>query len=520
LEEIVGTESLSKKLVSLDSGGDLLSLQLMPSCPDYTHALPSPYGSILHDKDGPNQDFSWDDHQQFTRIAHFFSQLPAWNCEGWDEFRERAIDQLSRTFDPWLSTIEAKFSTQSLNIKPLDYLARWLKQKHSKLHVAQRNLAQNELLDAFVARREQDLKRKAARHRADSVGLRLFDFVGLSQHGPDWLVDGFVVRGQPAVIGGPVKTLKTSISLDLAIGLASGTHFLGYFDVAKPARVAIFSGESGDATLAETGQRIATAKGLRGVPTDVLICTRIPRLAAEGELELLRYILEDARAEVVIIDPLYLSLLDGATGLNPASMFDIGPLLRRLSEICLEIGCTPILVHHSTKNIEPGRPLQLPDLAFAGFAEFCRQWCLLNARKPFDAEKGLHRLLMSYGGSAGHSGVVAVDVLEGKLGSDFSGRVWEVTVSTWQEARLRDHDARVQARGRDESEKRGRNARRLMDAFSAVQLEVGSVTSYTKLRNAAGLDNRTMQSTLPLLLEEGVLKELAGTKTRRLERLK
>lgn len=79
----------------------------------------------------------------------------------------------------------------------------------------------------------------------------------------DYLVEGVLVDRQPGLIAGPHKSLKTNILVDLAISLARGGHFLGFFNVPRAARVAIMSGESGLATLQETARRIAVAAGCR-----------------------------------------------------------------------------------------------------------------------------------------------------------------------------------------------------------------------------------------------------------------
>src|SRR4051812_48764587 len=78
-----------------------------------------------------------------------------------------------------------------------------------------------------------------------------------------WLVDSLLVEGQATVIGGPKKSLKTSIAIDLAISLAIGAKFLNHFLVRRPVRVLILSGESGEATIQETAKRICQFKGLK-----------------------------------------------------------------------------------------------------------------------------------------------------------------------------------------------------------------------------------------------------------------
>src|SRR5262249_10222579 len=86
----------------------------------------------------------------------------------------------------------------------------------------------------------------------------------------EWLVKNVVVKGQPLIIGGPKKALKTSMVVDLAVSVAGGRKFLGEFFTPEPCRVAVLSGESGEATLQSTARRVAAAKGLRLADLNIL----------------------------------------------------------------------------------------------------------------------------------------------------------------------------------------------------------------------------------------------------------
>jgi hypothetical protein len=129
----------------------------------------------------------------------------------------------------------------------------------------------------------------------------------------DWLVEGVLVEGQPAVWGGPKKALKNSTQVDLCVALGTPVEygpglFLGHFKVPKPRRIAIFSGESGEHKLQETALRVALSRGLDLAKLHIHWGFTLPRVTCESDLEEIRGLIERHRFEVVIIDPLYLSL--------------------------------------------------------------------------------------------------------------------------------------------------------------------------------------------------------------------
>jgi hypothetical protein len=89
------------------------------------------------------------------------------------------------------------------------------------------------------------------------------DFLPTDDTAHSWLIEGIAVAGEPLLIGGPKKSLKTSLALDLAISLATGSTFLGRFTVPTPRSVVLFSGESGRHTLVALATSNARNSGRR-----------------------------------------------------------------------------------------------------------------------------------------------------------------------------------------------------------------------------------------------------------------
>ena len=265
----------------------------------------------------------------------------------------------------------------------------------------------------------------------------------------NWLIKNVLVEGSPMIVGGPKKALKTSVLLDLAVslGIGEGAMFLNHhrFRVEKRGAVGMYSGESNAPTVAMTVRNILASKNRKPGEVAVYLQFATPKLSDDGDIAAVTAFIRKRNLKVIIFDPAYTSLLKGNTKASASNVFDMGAVLSKISEACLAAGATPIFAHHTVKNagMKSGRngssyksyePAELGDLAFAGFGEFARQWLLIARRADYEPGTGKHQLWLTTGGSAGFNGTYSVDIDEGVMAEDFSGKKWEVTVQTQAEA--------------------------------------------------------------------------------------
>ena len=105
---------------------------------------------------------------------------------------------------------------------------------------------------------------------------------------PRFLVRGVLVEGQPMIIGGRSKTMKTSaLLLTWPSVLAAARRFLAGL---TPSGYAWVSGRAraGRPTIRETAQRIAAAKGVDLADCSVWWCFDLPQLSHVDHLDHLR----------------------------------------------------------------------------------------------------------------------------------------------------------------------------------------------------------------------------------------
>jgi hypothetical protein len=359
---------------------------------------------------------------------------------------------------------------------------------------------------------QEAVEAEAARLLAGKQEPPYFQFIDAEQLATgdfrvNYLIPGILAEKQAAIIAGLYKTLKTTIGLDMAISLASGSPFLSKFSVPTRKRVLVLTAESGLATVKESCLRICDQKGisLQGLKEYFTVTVRVPRLDQSAHCDELSLFVKDNQFEVLMADPAYL-MIDGA---DAGNVFTMGDQLRIFRDIATESDATPVLIHHAKKNNPNAveyQPLELADLAWAGFAEFARQWILLSRRQRYEEGSGEHRLWCSVGGSAGHNGCWAVNIDEGHPDEPL-GRRWDLTISDVHAARQESAQEAERRRQEALDQKKQRtiaaNRQKIVDAFIGVR---PAVLTKTKICERAGLSNKLAGETIAHMIRVGELR--------------
>lgn len=161
-----------------------------------------------------------------------------------------------------------------------------------------------------------------------------------------WLVENLWADAGVGIIGGPPKCLKTWISLDLAISVATGTPCLGRFAVPTRGPVLLYAAEDPLHTVRERLDSLSRARGIAIENLDVHVITEPTiRLDRLSERDRLRRTLDRVAPRLLILDPLV--RIYGKVDENSAA--EVSALLAFLRAIQREYDVAVILVHHARK---------------------------------------------------------------------------------------------------------------------------------------------------------------------------
>jgi AAA domain len=189
---------------------------------------------------------------------------------------------------------------------------------------------------------------------------------------PEFLVDGFLVKGSIAMLGGPVAQRKSIIALNIAHALCTGDPLFGFFNVAeKPTRTVYLCPEMGAASFVKRVGQI----GLGGyVGKTLFIQTMSEQPTALDELN------GELPGAVVIVDTIT-RFIEGDENKSE----DMRRFAQKVFRL-VNAGATVVLLHHSKKgstgNLDDGLR---GSSELAAFVDSCWVTELEDRTKPYES---------------------------------------------------------------------------------------------------------------------------------------
>jgi hypothetical protein len=185
--------------------------------------------------------------------------------------------------------------------------------------------------------------------------LRIRDLPAIAEElasGPEarWLIRGLWPAGAYGILASPPKAGKSWVAHDLAVSVATGTHFLERFAIDDPGAVLFLAGEDNERLALRRLAAIATGRreSVVSALADVRLCTVPLLLTSEADLAELRAELEEHPPRLVILDPLYVA----AAGAKGGDLYAMGEVLRSLQELVQPYEASLFVTHHVRKSAD------------------------------------------------------------------------------------------------------------------------------------------------------------------------
>lgn len=197
-------------------------------------------------------------------------------------------------------------------------------------------------------------------YRRELILTSYYDLMSSYSTSPGWSVEGFWMRNSHGIIAGEPKSFKSTLSMDMAFSICSGTPFLGQFPVNTTGPVLVVQNENADWILRDRFEKVASARGEVGKAkvSGRVLHLEFPRIlpmfflsqqgftfSDEGHCKAIEKLVEEIRPAMVVFDPLYL-MFDG----DISSSKDLNPYLNWLLSIKQRYNTSVVLIHHWNKN--------------------------------------------------------------------------------------------------------------------------------------------------------------------------
>ena len=187
----------------------------------------------------------------------------------------------------------------------------------------------------------------------------------------DWLVEGVIQRGSNGLFIARPKAGKSYATVDLALAMASGQKWLGFF-VPQRVRVALVSREDNARLTQARFKKLATHRGITVGDLEGYLYINAkglrPKVMLDYEDDVVHLIadLKQQKTEFLILD--VMRVMHSSDENDNTEMQKIIAILNRIQD---EAGCSICLVHHDNK----GKDATLTERArgasaIAGYAEF------------------------------------------------------------------------------------------------------------------------------------------------------
>lgn len=174
--------------------------------------------------------------------------------------------------------------------------------------------------------------------------------------GQRWLIRSLWGRSAVGILGGPPKSCKSYLGLELATSVATGIPALGCFTVDKRGPALVYLAEDSLPLIRSRLEAICDFRKHDITQLDLhVICSPVLRLDLKRDQQRLTRTISDIRPRLLLLDPLV-----RLHRLDENSSTEISGLLGFLRELQRQFDLAIILVHHASKKqrAQPGLSLR------------------------------------------------------------------------------------------------------------------------------------------------------------------